>query len=243
MGDRRFVNIRIEDMRQEVNIEMPGKEKLAELIPDLVKVLNPPQYLGRLEGVAYRLFHEGALLDTAKSLIELDIHNAETLILSLVETLSPDNDDDTAMARENVGEKTIPFITSPLTEAPSQRQQLTRHHIPIEEPSLVSISPVGWVFIIGPPPFTIGRPDKDFIPDMDLSEIDTRVRSSRRHAEIVMKKNRLAFVAHETTNGTFINGRKLTPEKPVLLKNSDIILFGRQGVKFVFRTPSKQETK
>jgi len=242
MGDRRFVNIRIEDARQEVNIEMPGKEKLSELIPDLVKVLNPPQYLGRFEGVEYQLFHEGELLSAEKSLIELDINNSETLILSLVES-SPIIGDDTVIAGESVGEKTIPFITSPHSDVPTQRQQKTYHHIPVEEPSLVSISPVGWVFVIGPPPFTVGRPDKGFIPDMDLTEIDRRVRSSRRHAEIIMKKDRPAIVVHKTTNGTFINGRELPPGKPILLRINDKIQFGRQGVKFAFQTSSKQEKK
>lgn len=224
MGDRRFVNIRLEGTRQEVNVEMPGTEKLRELIPDLVKVLAPPQYLGRFEGVGYQLFYEEKLLTDDKSLIEQDINNSETLILSMVELTSSDDGNDV------------------LDDLP-QYQKLAYQHIPVDNPSLVSISPLGWVFVIGMTPFTIGRPDRDFIPDMDLTEIDTRVRSSRRHTDLIMKNNHLAIVAHKTTNGTFVNGRELIPEKPVKLRSNDKIQFGRRGVKFAFRVPSKQKTK
>ena len=243
MADRRFVNIRIEGAPQEINIEMPGNEKLGELIPDLVTVLQPPQYLGKFEGVEYQLFHDKELLSDGKSLVELGINNSETLILSLVESQSSESGDNLSFEAEGIGEKTIPFSTSTNVETLPQRQQFTRHHIQIDEPSLVSISPLGWVFVIGPSPFTIGRPDEGFIPDMDLTEIDTRVRSSRRHAEIIMKKERFAFVAQKTTNGTLINGNRLLPGKLVLLRNHDKIQFGRQGVKFVFQTPPKKASQ
>jgi hypothetical protein len=241
MGNRRFVNIRIEETRQDIYVEMPGKEQLRELIPDLVKVLNPPQYQGMFEGVEYRLFYGGAVLPEDQNLVDLGIDSSETLILSLVELPSSNGDTEVSDDSNTTGVKTMPFVTAVTSEIPTQHQKLAYHHIPVEEPSLVSISRLGWVFVIGMTPFTIGRPDKDFMPDMDLTEIDTRVRSSRRHAEIIMKKNHLGIVAYDTTNGTFLNGRELQPGKPKMLKKNDKIQFGKLGVKFAFRTPSKQE--
>ncbi len=74
---------------------------------------------------------------------------------------------------------------------------------------------------------TIGRPDSvtQNYPDIEI-ELDDGV--SRRHAEIRHAGPEFAIVDVGSTNGTLLNGDRLTPNEPVTLQSGDRIRVGER---------------
>jgi pSer/pThr/pTyr-binding forkhead associated (FHA) protein len=81
----------------------------------------------------------------------------------------------------------------------------------------------------------IGRSDAPMsIADIDLTEckIDNKSAISRRHAVIEWVEGKLQVIDLDSTNGTFVNGKKLLttaprqPSSPEILKTGDIIKLG-----------------
>lgn len=86
---------------------------------------------------------------------------------------------------------------------------------------------------------TIGRfdPSTQLSPAIDLGEIDTDRSISRRHAKILRDGSSYHLVEEiGTSNGTFVNGAKLTAGIPVAIKDGDELQFGR--LRTTFRTGS-----
>ncbi len=83
---------------------------------------------------------------------------------------------------------------------------------------------------------TIGRADAvtGICPDIDLTEVDTERSTSRRHAKI-MRRGTKFFLIEEigTTNGTFVNGRRVETGVPSEMCPGDEVQFGL--VKMDFR--------
>lgn len=92
-----------------------------------------------------------------------------------------------------------------------------------------------------PEPITI-EPVKDIVigrkdplggdmPDLDLSPFGAaELGVSRRHAVIRRGEDTLTLVDLESTNGTFLNGQRLLPHQPRVLRDGDEVRMGR----FVF---------
>ncbi|MBF0588337.1 MAG: FHA domain-containing protein [Magnetococcales bacterium] len=78
--------------------------------------------------------------------------------------------------------------------------------------------------------FSLGRSnDNDLVlPDYTISG---------HHAQIHVQSNHYSIVDGGSTNGTFINERRLEPEEKAQLSEEDIIRFGRYH--FVMRSPSR----
>ncbi len=78
-------------------------------------------------------------------------------------------------------------------------------------------------------PILIGRADsaRAFYPDLDLSnDGGYEAGVSRRHARIALT-NAEAYVEDlESSNGTFVNNRQLSPRTPQVLKPGDEVRFG-----------------
>lgn len=81
----------------------------------------------------------------------------------------------------------------------------------------------------------IGRSDAPMsIADIDLSEckIDNKSAISRRHAVIEWVEGKLQIIDLDSTNGTFVNDKKLVstaprqPSNPEILKTGDLIKLG-----------------
>ena len=49
---------------------------------------------------------------------------------------------------------------------------------------------------------------------------------SRRHATISYRDNWLILIDHNSTNGTFLNGHRLVPEQPRVIRDKDTIRVG-----------------
>jgi pSer/pThr/pTyr-binding forkhead associated (FHA) protein len=76
----------------------------------------------------------------------------------------------------------------------------------------------------------IGRydPDTGESPDVDLHEYNAYENGvSRQHAAIVWRNGALNLIDKGTPNGTYLNGRRLTPQQPHLLRDLDSIRVGR----------------
>ena len=76
----------------------------------------------------------------------------------------------------------------------------------------------------------IGRadPNMDTQPDLDLipyGAVEQGV--SRRHAKIRRVDNTLTLIDLESTNGTYLNGQRLLPNQPRMLRDGDEVRLGR----------------
>ncbi|MDJ0535190.1 MAG: FHA domain-containing protein [Xenococcaceae cyanobacterium MO_207.B15] len=78
----------------------------------------------------------------------------------------------------------------------------------------------------------LGRQDgiKSDRPIIDLSHLAFAERVSRFHAYLTWDSNRNSFtiVDDNSTNGTILNGKTLTPQQPYPLKTGDRLEFGRE---------------
>ncbi|MEM6453855.1 MAG: cyclic nucleotide-binding domain-containing protein [Acidobacteriota bacterium] len=82
---------------------------------------------------------------------------------------------------------------------------------------------------------TIGRldPANDIHPDIDLTEIDPQISTSRRHARVIRKERRVMLMEEKATNGTFVNGKRIAGE-PHELHGGDLVMFGAVRMNFLF---------
>ncbi|HLJ83890.1 MAG TPA: FHA domain-containing protein [Candidatus Eremiobacteraceae bacterium] len=87
----------------------------------------------------------------------------------------------------------------------------------------------------------IGRaspPDRVF-PEVDLTGADPDVYVSRRHAFILRRHDGFAVEDLDSANGTYVNGTcRLAPHVVTLLKDGDIVTFGRTRCTYRMATPS-----
>lgn len=77
---------------------------------------------------------------------------------------------------------------------------------------------------------TIGRADvsNPIRPDLDLTPYGAMENGvSRLHAAIARNDNTLTLVDLGSSNGTFLNGQRLTEQTPRVLRDGDEIRFGR----------------
>jgi|OM-RGC.v1.015044117 FOG: FHA domain len=75
----------------------------------------------------------------------------------------------------------------------------------------------------------IGRsaPDVDESPEIDLALYDAFDRGiSRRHALLFWRNGALHIMDNDSSNGTFLNGRRLPPREPAIIRNHDVIGLG-----------------
>jgi CRP-like cAMP-binding protein len=76
---------------------------------------------------------------------------------------------------------------------------------------------------------TVGRRDPvtGIQPSVDLTGLDQERSVSRRHAKLKRRGRRLYVVEDlGTTNGTFVNGERISPGEPVEVSAGDLLRFG-----------------
>ena len=72
-------------------------------------------------------------------------------------------------------------------------------------------------------------------PDIDLTSYDAATKGvSRLHAEFLRRKDMLMIVDLESANGTRINGRKLDPNEPEVLRDGDTIQLSKLKMHIYF---------
>lgn len=84
----------------------------------------------------------------------------------------------------------------------------------------------------------LGRTDvkSRFLPDVDLTPYGALDRGvSREHASLHLQGDRLFVTDLNSTNGTYLAGKKLDPHTPSVLRKGDELLLGRLPVQVLFR--------
>lgn len=75
--------------------------------------------------------------------------------------------------------------------------------------------------------YILGRSTPDYVPDVDLNILGAAGQGiSRQHAKLTLENNMLYIVDNNSTNFTFVEGRKLTPEDTTPLRSGDRIQMG-----------------
>ena len=83
----------------------------------------------------------------------------------------------------------------------------------------------------------LGRTDLStrYHPDVDLTPYGALDRGvSRSHAKLHMQGRKLYVTDLDSTNGTFVAGKRLDPNKPELLRKGEELLLGRLGIQVLF---------
>jgi hypothetical protein len=84
----------------------------------------------------------------------------------------------------------------------------------------------------------LGRSDVQarYHPDVDLTPYGALDRGvSRGHARLHLEDGHLYITDLGSTNGTFISGKRLEPNKPAELRKGDELILGRLTVQVLFR--------
>lgn len=101
------------------------------------------------------------------------------------------------------------------------------------------IEPVraAWEMPVHKSPLMLGRanPAEGYRPDFDMTFYDPSGYVSRRHAHIMKAKNGYFIADLGSSNGTYINDKPLTPQRPRMLRNGDKIEIGEVTIQFLLR--------
>lgn len=87
--------------------------------------------------------------------------------------------------------------------------------------------------------FTMGRisEGQPIMPDIDLSPYQAYAAGvSRLHGVIKRDGNRVIFMDLGSANGTYINGKRLTPNVEQVLNHGDIVALGKLKMQVLVRT-------
>ncbi|MEO8397847.1 MAG: FHA domain-containing protein, partial [Chloroflexota bacterium] len=90
---------------------------------------------------------------------------------------------------------------------------------------------------------SLGRrdPATGTMPDVDLSAYaGYRLGVSRKHAIIRLKNERLEIYDLGSSNGTSVNGTRLTAHQPNVLRDGDELLLGKMMVRVLFQVRSRR---
>lgn len=81
----------------------------------------------------------------------------------------------------------------------------------------------------------IGRTHEDEVPDVDLSSYNAKALGvSRQHVKLTRETATVMVQDLGSKNGTFLNGQKLMPYQPRVLRNEDELRLGRLALRISF---------
>ncbi len=86
--------------------------------------------------------------------------------------------------------------------------------------------------------FTIGRisEGQPIMPDVDLSPYQAYARGvSRLHAVLKREASRVFLMDLGSSNGTFVNGKRLSPNVDHALSNGDVIALGKLKIQILLK--------
>ena len=90
-----------------------------------------------------------------------------------------------------------------------------------------------WEKVIDTSPIRIGRrdPRQNHFPELDLAEHDKGI-ASRNHAVIKRNGDNYTITDLSSTNGTFLNGKRIAANAPQPLRTGDKIKIGEVEMEF-----------
>jgi hypothetical protein len=81
----------------------------------------------------------------------------------------------------------------------------------------------------------LGRAGGDAVPNVDLSPYDAqKMGVSRQHAKLTHENATIMIQDLDSVNGTFLNGKRLLPYQPRVLRNDDELGLGRMILRVSF---------
>lgn len=101
---------------------------------------------------------------------------------------------------------------------------------------MVSIHDGAELQIPDQPEATIGRidPVNNIYPDLDLTKIDVQLTTSRQHARLLRRSEGFFIQEERATNGTYVNGQRISAEWPLEIRSGDDIILGAVPMRFLF---------
>jgi hypothetical protein len=86
---------------------------------------------------------------------------------------------------------------------------------------------------------TIGRTHKNYTPDIDLGPYDAYDRGvSRKHAILRRQSDTIVIIDLNSANSTYLNGQRLVPEQPRIIRDGDEIRLGQLVIRVSFEDVS-----
>lgn len=88
--------------------------------------------------------------------------------------------------------------------------------------------------------FTLGRisEGQPIMPDIDLSPYQAYARGvSRLHAVLKREANHVFLMDLGSSNGTFVNGKRLSPNVDHALANGDVVALGKLKIQILLKAP------
>lgn len=109
--------------------------------------------------------------------------------------------------------------------------------VPAPPPVLAVVRPPGarWEYPLHDADVLLGRQGGEQPVDLDLGFYDPNGYVSRNHARITADHRRYHVTDLNSANGTYVNGERLTPHAPRLLRHGDKIRLGRVVLHFRIR--------
>ena len=109
--------------------------------------------------------------------------------------------------------------------------------VPTPPPVLAVVRPPGarWEYPLHDADVLLGRQGGDQPVDLDLGFYDPNGYVSRNHARVTADHRRYHLTDLDSANGTFVNGERLAPYVPRLLRHGDKIRLGRVVLHFRIR--------
>jgi len=239
-GTRRFLNVEAEHSPERVTMEFKGDMPIGMLFPILVRTLgwhlDRDETDSRFRLVAIKEGNEIELKNT-DTLITADITNGSELRIMFVDKKksSKSLSQDTILSLQPSSGLESGFAMG--ASAQDNRSNIPQppFEIQVNEPCL--IGPSGTIFPIRNSPIWIGRPDKGFRPEINLTreeDIDNPT-VGRRHAQIIYEENQYVLKPMPSVNGTFVNGQDVYQYQSCPLRDGDRVRLG--DVELTFRMP------
>ncbi len=88
--------------------------------------------------------------------------------------------------------------------------------------------------------FTLGRisEGQPIMPDVDLSPYQAYTRGvSRLHAVLKREASHVFLMDLGSSNGTYVNGKRLTPNVDHALSNGDVVALGKLKIQILIKAP------
>lgn len=236
MGKRQFITLRTAKSNEETDMEVPSDRPVYEILPEIIKTLNWPVMDENGDSLSYVLTDDSWVpIPPDKTFPESNVDNFEIVHVIL---------DETQKNRILDGKKAIPAERIPganEAQASEDKGGTLSKPVPflpqIIGPCLLSGS--GVMFMIGDVPALIGRKSANSTPNIDLTDLDKQMQSSRSHAEIVQLGSNYALHVLKPKNGMFINGTPIAPDSVALLHDGDVLQFGFKGIQLTWREPKQ----
>ena len=122
---------------------------------------------------------------------------------------------------------------------PSPQPRGSKTRISTDDAVLLCLRDTGErIFVSLDKPVVVGRsdPDSSQLPDVDLVSFGGKGKGvSRFHARLEVDDSTLLLTDMDSANGTFLNGDRLIPSQPRILRDGDELRLGKLVLRILFR--------